>query len=177
MAKATKTSNVEVITQPTDNIVDIDLSVTEKKRFRINGDATKILELNTSDMTIAARLPEAYAKLDKLTKNAQGLAMINIDPNSSEEEQLKGIASFGEQLKTIDQEMRIILDELFDAPVSAICAPTGSLFDIFGGQFRYEHIMETLSKLYHNNFNEEFNRMKIKLQQKTQKYTGKPRKR
>jgi len=168
MAKAT-VKDTEVANS---NIMDIDLSITEKKKFRINGDPNKILELNTSDITIANRLSAAYTKLDKLTKNAQQMAATPLDPNSSEEEQLKSITTFGEQLKTIDQEMRSILDELFDAPVSKVCAPDGSLFDIFGGQFRYEHIIEVLSKLYNNNFNEEFNRVKLRIQQKTQKYTN-----
>ena len=171
MAKAT----VEENNMMDNNIMNIDLSVTEKKKFWINGDASKILELNTSDMTITTRLSEAYIKLDKLTKSAQQIAQIKIDPNASEAEQLKSIGEFGAQLKNIDQEMRTILDELFDAPVSKLCAPDGSLFDIFNGQFRYEHIIETLSKLYQNNFNEEFKRMKLKIQQKTQKYTGNSR--
>ena len=181
MAKATAAKSKEIqnvaskdtgIVNNDSNIIDIDLSVTEKKRFRINGDPNKILELNISDLTITTRLADAYAKLDKLTKNAQQMAMIHVDPESSDEEQMKAIADFGEKLKSIDQEMRSILDDLFDAPVSKICAPYGSLFDVFEGQFRYEHIIDKLSQLYHNNFNEEFKRTKMRLQQKTQKYTN-----
>ena len=184
MAKATVTQDKEqeVVQESTmvmnndSNVMDIDLSVTEKKKFRINGDPNKMLELNVSDLTITTRLADAYNKLDKLTKNAQQIALVKIDPESSDEEQIKSIADFGTKLKSIDQEMRQILDDLFDAPVSRVCAPDGSLFDVFAGQFRYEHIIDKLSQLYQNNFNEEFKRMKIKIQQKTQKYT-KPRKR
>ena len=156
--------------KPNNDVVDIDLTITEKKKFRINGDPQKMLELNTSDMTITSRLADAYYKLDKLTTNAQSMAGIDVEPNATEEDQLKAVAEFGKQLSAIDQEMRTIIDELFDAPVSKICAPTGSMFDVFGGQFRYEHIIDKLSALYTNNLNEEFRRMKLKIHSKTQKY-------
>ena len=35
-----------------DDIQDLNLSAIKKKRFRINGDSNKILELNTSDLSI-----------------------------------------------------------------------------------------------------------------------------
>ena len=37
-------------TTPEENIIDLDLSVTAKKRVRINGDQNRILRINPSDM-------------------------------------------------------------------------------------------------------------------------------
>ena len=56
----------EVIDTPAsepEDIQDIDLSAIKKKRFRINGDSSKILELNTSDLSISSRLSAAYERL------------------------------------------------------------------------------------------------------------------
>lgn len=165
-----KITDINTTQEPTD-VIDIDLSAIQKKRFRINGDNSKILELNVSDLSIVNRLNDTYVKLDKLTKNAQSIAAEPIDTSASEEDQLKAVAEFGVQLKSIDTEMRDLLDNLFNAPVSEVCAPDGSMYDVFGGQFRYEHILDVLSKLYSNNFNEEFKRAKQRIAQKTQKYT------
>ena len=48
-----------------DDIQDLNLSAIKKKRFRINGDSNKILELNTSDLTITSRLSKSYERLTK----------------------------------------------------------------------------------------------------------------
>ena len=63
---ATKNSSVN----PTADIVDLDLSAIRKKRFRVDGDDSKILELNTSDLNILPRLKESYPKLQELSKQA-----------------------------------------------------------------------------------------------------------
>ena len=45
---------------------NIDLSVLRKKRFTLNGDVNRILELDTADLSIVQRLSEAYPELEKL---------------------------------------------------------------------------------------------------------------
>ena len=71
----------------------------------------------------------------------------------------------------IDMEMRQLVDEIFDSNVSEVCAPSGSMFDPFNGTFRYEHIIDVLSKLYKNNLNSEFKKMSARIRKKTSKYT------
>lgn len=145
---------------------DIDLSVTRKKRFRIDGDNNRYLELNTSDMNIITRLNNLYPKLQKLSQDA---AVKQLDKDETDDE--KVIARISNALVKIDVQMRQILDEIFDSNVSEMCAPNGSMFDPFNGEFRFEHIIDVISKLYKNNLNNEFKKMSAKMKKHTDKYT------
>ena len=145
---------------------DIDLSVTRKKRFRIDGDNNRYLELNTSDMNIITRLEQLYPKLEKLSRDA---AVKQLDKNDTDDD--KVLTKLSQALTKIDMEMRKILDDIFDSNVSEVCAPSGSMFDPFNGEFRFEHIIDVLSKLYENNLNAEFKKMSDKMKKRTSKYT------
>ena len=153
----------------TEDVVDIDLSESKKKKFRINGDNNRILELNTSDLAIIRRLSKIYPKLNKLTQEAAVLMSENVEDMSVEE----GLVKMSDALESIDAQMRGYLDELFDSNVSEVCAPTGSMYDPFAGKFRFEHIIEKLSSLYENDFSKEFNSMRKRVQKYTDKYTQK----
>ena len=144
------------------NIVDIDLSITRKKRFRIDGDDNRIIELNTSDMTILNRLDEADKQLRELADKATfGMSETGEDDN----------ADVVKELLATDKQMRAIIDYLFDAPVSDVCAPDGSMYDPFNGKYRFEHIMEILFALYEKNISEEIKKMRKNVQKHTDKYT------
>lgn len=145
---------------------DIDLSVTRKKRFRINGDNNTFLELNTSDMGIITRLEQLYPKLQKLSQDA---SIKQLDKNEEDDE--NSLTKISNILVKIDMEMRQIIDEIFDSNVSEVCAPSGSMFDPFNGEFRFEHIIDVISKLYENNINAEFKKMSDKMKKRTSKYT------
>lgn len=146
------------------NVVDIDLSITRKKRFRIDGDDSRIIELNTSDMTILNRLDEADKQLRELADKATfGMSETGEDDN----------ADVVKELLATDKQMRDIIDYLFDAPVSDVCAPDGSMYDPFNGRYRFEHIMETLFALYEQNISEEIKKMRRNVQKHTDKYTKK----
>ena len=66
------------------NIVDINLGFVEKKKFRINGDFNRMLELNVSDLNVFARLKEGYPKLKELLLEAQ--AKIESIPDDGDDE-------------------------------------------------------------------------------------------
>lgn len=151
-----------------EDIVDVQLAP-RKKRFRFNGDNNRILELDTSDFSIIKRLNKIYPKLTKLTQEA-----VNMIPDDNEDTPVEeSIAAMSDALTDIDNKMRAYLDELFDANVSEVCAPTGSMYDPFAGKFRFEHIIETLSSLYENNMSKEFAAMRERVQKHTDKYTRK----
>lgn len=148
-----------------DDIIDIDLSPIKKKRFRINGDPNKILELNTSDINIVSRLTKLYPKLQKLAEDAVNFSHDELNDNSEE-----GLNKFAAKLDTIDEKMSKLVDELFDADVSDVCKDGGTMYDPFNGMFRFEHIIGTLSKLYENNFSDEFGRIRKRVDKHTNKY-------
>lgn len=143
------------------NIIDIDLSVTRKKRFRIDGDDSRIIELNTSDMTILNRLDESERRLKALAESA------NVDLTGEDETDGAVVT----RLLATDKEMRDIIDYLFDSPVADICAPDGSMYDPFDGKYRFEHILETLFTLYEQNISDEIKKMRKNVRKHTDKYT------
>ena len=143
------------------NVVDIDLSVTKKKQFRIDKDDNRIIELNTSDMSILSRLQESYPRLDALSNKAMTLS--NDDT----------IEATVDVLNDIDKEMRQILNFIFDSDIADVCAPDGSMFDMFNGEFRFEHIVSVLVGLYEENIDKEYKLMAKNIRKHTDKYTGK----
>lgn len=147
---------------------DIDLSPIRKKRFRIDRDNNRYLELDTSDMTIVTRLENLYPKLEKLSQDA---ALQQLDKEDTDNE--KSLEKISNALTRIDVQMRQVVDEIFDSNVSEVCAPSGSMFDPFNGEFRFEHIIDVLSKLYENNMNAEFKKMSDRMKKRTAKYTKK----
>lgn len=156
-----------LIENGSENVVDIELPQIKKARFRINGDSKKILELNTSDMGIVKRLNEVYPKLQELAKKATTFNEEELKDNSDE-----ALAKFAEKLDDIDKDMRNLVDELFQSNVSEVCCDDGTMYDLYGGMMRFEHIISKLSELYENNFKNEFNKVRARIKKHTSKYTG-----
>ena len=150
------------------DVIDISLAPIRKKRFRIDGDDSRILELNTSDLNILARLQSAYPKLDTLSKKAAK----KLTEDVSEEDDIVN-SKFPEALAEIDKDMRELVDYIFDSNVSEICAPNGTMYDPYNGQLKYEHIIDTLAKLYENNIDNEVRLIKQRVKKHTKKYTKK----
>lgn len=153
------------------DIQDINLSVIRKKRFRIDGDDSRILELNTSDLNILARLKDAYPKLIAIADNAfKDLPQVDTSEevdfiNSTE------TAELIDSLKKADSEMRELVDYIFDSNVSEVCAPSGSMYDPINGQFRFEHIITVLAQLYETDVEKEMNAVAARVKKHTAKYS------
>lgn len=148
-------------------IIDIELQ-SPKKKFRINGDNTKIIELNPSDVNIVSRLRETYKKLDALAAEAGSLLADQEEVTT--EEDLEKVSN---ALTKLDKEMRDLIDYLFDGSVSSVIAENINLYSPVNGQFWFEHCIEVLSNLYSNNFQSEFKKMQARINKHTDKYTRK----
>lgn len=153
------------------NVVgNIDLSALKKKRFTIDGDENRIIELDTSDIMITSRLAEAYPKIEDLLKRVQNIPTVE-DNTDDINTMVNGLSQFGKNLKEIDTEMRQLIDYIFDAPVSEVCAPTGSMYDPKQGSFRAEIIIDVLMQLYENDIKAETKKIKSRIDKHTSKYT------
>ena len=156
-------------------IIDIKLTtpIVEKKKFRLNGDNSTIIELNVNDAGIVGRLSGVYKKLKALDAKVDAIKT-DISEDEDMEEYFDRISG---DLSALDDEMRKQIDTLFASEVSEVVAPKGKccMYDPVGGMFRYEHIIETLSNLYANNLNKEFQRMRTRTEKHTSKYTKKKR--
>lgn len=143
------------------NIIDVDLSVIRKKRFRIDKDDSKIVEIDTSDMGIVKRLGEVEEKLQDLTSEAK-----SIQDDSTIEDMVT-------TLDEIDLEMRKYIDYVFDTNLCEIASPSGNMYDPFNGKHRYEHIIEVFGALYEDNLSNEIQKLHKSVAKHTSKYTGK----
>ena len=157
----------QVAKKPADDIIDVDLSAIKRKRFRINGDNNMIIELNTSDMNIISRISEVKPKLEALQKKAAELS------NSDDSNTLESSAKL---LSEIDHEMRDLVDYIFNSDISSKCAADGSMYDPLDGNFRYEHIIDKLMKLYEDNLVEEYKKMKLRVNKYAKTTSYKPKK-
>lgn len=154
----------------TDNeIIDISLSAIQKKRFRINGDNSKILELNVSDLNLTSRLNVAYSKLVSLMDEVQDTLGSEpaIESDTVTPEQTEKVL---EELHRLDEKMREQIDYIFDSNVSEVCAGAGSMWDPIDGALRYEHIISGLLELYENNYSSEFDKLKRRVAGKAAKH-------
>ena len=159
-------------TNTVNDIIDLDLQVIRKKRFRFNKDDNRILELNTSDMNIIARISDVYPKLKALQEKASKLVE-GLNPNETDDPNalMQDVTTIANRLKEVDTEMRKLLDYMFDSNVSEITAPDGSMYDPFNGSFRFEYIITLLMKQYEDNLQSEFGKMEKQLKKHTEKYT------
>ena len=154
---------------PQDDVMNLSMPEIKRKRIRINGDYNQIIELNLTDLTILNRLDEVYPKLKSI-----GQEVLESDAYIGASDDAEKAKIF---LDKADKEMRELLDYLFDYPVCAVLVPSGSLFDPISGQFRFEYIIDKLSRLYETNFTREFQRLHDKLNKHTVKYSKKNKRR
>lgn len=149
-------------------IIDLDLSITKKKKFRFDKDDSRIVEINTSDMNLLQRVNVAYPRLQELQDKASKLTEgLDIENTSG----IDDIATMAERLSAVDAEMRSLIDYMFDASVASAAAPDGSMYDPFNGSFRYEHIIALVMKQYEDNLQSEFKKMERQMKAHTDKYT------
>lgn len=153
----------------TTDIIDIDLSPIKKKKFRINGDNNKVLMLNVSDVGVLTRYQESIDKLKKLVASASDYQTKSADI-TDDEEMIKSVSDF---LKSQNDEICKIIDYIFDSNVSEICCDGGTMYDPINGQYRFEYIIESLLKLYENNLEDEYKKLKSRVDKHTSKYTRK----
>lgn len=141
------------------NVINIDLSSTSKKKVIFDNDEDRAVYLDLADMSIATRLSAVEPKLNELSEK---FGKVKDDESS---------LSISETLSEIDKEMRDLIDYLFDAPVSAVAAPSGSMFDMFNGEFRCSIIMSALLEQYTANVEKETAILDKQMRKHTDKYT------
>ena len=153
-------------------VIDLNLPI-EKQAFRFGQDDNRIVWINTSDLGFVERLPISYEKLTELQgKVAEVTDGVNKDAEEVDDV-MSSLATLGSRLKALDAEMREVIDELFQAPVSAAAAPDGSMYDLYNGSPRYEIIITALIEQFGTRYTDEFKKVKEKVNQRTAKYRGK----
>lgn len=147
---------------------EVSFEQSRRKRIRIDGDDDRILLLNLSDLNIVVRMKEVYPQMSELSKKATKVKIEEL-----KDDDVSTMDKVAEIISELDSDMRGCMNYIFDAKVSEVCAPEGTMFDMFNGQFRYEIIIDELSKLYASNVSLEYNKMRSRIQARARKYTGK----
>ena len=151
------------------DVIDIQLAPSKKKKFRIDGDNSRIIELDPSDLNIINRYKDTYKRLDELS-----VKVITGAPEEIEgESDYDSIERASNYLTEIDKEMRECVDYIFDSPVSDVCVQSGTMYDPVGGQFMFERVIEVLFGLFETGINDEFQKMSKRVSKHTGKYTKK----
>lgn len=138
-------------------ITNISLGL-HKKSYTIDGDENSVIYLDPSDMNILNRIQEFSAEVDVVLSSLKEL--------SEEDEVVPKLAE-------TDAQMRELINKLFDYDVCSVCVPSGTLFDAIGGQFKFEIIVDGLSKVYADNISAEMKKVTDRMSQHTKKYVKK----
>ena len=157
MSKTTTTNNIE-------------LNISSKKEYTINGDKEKVIKLNPNDMGIVARTSDAIAMINELEEKYRKLF-------TSEEPTDDELATFTAQFKEIDAGLREAVNFLFDYDVCSVCAGDGSMLDPQDGEYRYAVIINTLMTLYQDTISRETDKLIATMKKKVDKYVNNDHKR
>ena len=153
------------------NIIDINISGIQRKRYRINGDDNKILELNPTDFNVTVRMKEAYPKLVECESKISELSNITkTTDEDTDEDDVKSMGKFTDKLSELNSQMCELIDFIFDSNVSELCCDGGSMYDLIDGYMRYEVIIDNLVKLYESNLNAEAKKIQRRVKKHTAKY-------
>lgn len=159
-----------ITTNNNQEVVDINLEGSRRKRFRIDKDDNRILELDTTDLSIIDRFQKKYTEMveliDSAFKNVSADAITKED-GELDTEYMDGVIG---SISDVNIKMREIIDQIFNSNVSEVCAPYGSMLDPINGKFRFEHIFDTLIPLYENDIDAEMKKMNARVQKHTSKY-------
>ena len=148
------------------------ISLSTKKTFTIDGDLKRTIQLDISDMNIVVRIDEVYPDIRKLAVDAHDRianAKVQKVEGDSDDSPLEDISTV---LKDIDRQMREKVDYIFASEVCDICYPNENMYDVVGGEWRFEHLLDVLTTLYANNIKAEWKKMQDRVKKHTAKYTS-----
>lgn len=147
------------------------ISLSNKKTFSIDGDLNRSIQLDTSDMNIIVRMEEVYPELQRMAVEA--IDKMSGIKNKRDEEEESSLKDYSEVLKEIDSIMREKINYIFASDIADVCVPTGNMYDVINGEFRFEHLIDVLIRLYANDMSAEFKKMRERVKKHTAKYTNK----
>lgn len=148
---------------------NIDLAIRSKEKFTINGNENDVIELNTADVGITARYAKVIPRINQFIEDVDNLDLdLDTDPTGEK---------FSSEWDRINDEIKDVINFVYDYDVCSVCAKSGSMFDLMGGQFRFEVIMETLFNLYDTTITDETKKLSKRIQKHTDKYMPQDHKR
>lgn len=123
------------------------------KEYSINGDESRILRINTSDMNIITRMNKAEKELQKIADKCNSATADNAI----------------ETLSYLDNEVRKQINYVFDGDVSDIIFGNTNCISIAGGKPIFENFLEAVLPV----IKEDISTEQKKIERKVSKYTSK----
>ena len=155
---------------------NIDLAIRSKEKFTINGNENDVIELNTADVGITARYAKVIPRINGIptfqVRNEEDVDNLDLDLDTDPTGE-----KFSSEWDRINNEIKDVINFVYDYDVCSVCAKSGSMFDLMGGQFRFEVIMETLFNLYDTTITDETKKLSKRIQKHTDKYMPQDHKR
>lgn len=142
---------------------NIQMNISDKTRYTINGNKDKYIELNTGDVGIIARMGEVIPTINGLVDKYE-----NLIGNTDDEQDFM---AFSKAFSDIDKELRDVTNLLFDYDVCSVCASGGSMLDMCNGEYRFTEIITTLISMYQDTISAESKKLMSKMKKHTDKYT------
>jgi hypothetical protein len=140
----------------------INLSInTGKKKVVINEDESKVIYLDTGDINILTRVSDSLKEIEALQANAD-TATLKDDSNDN-------IQALAETLTDIDNQLRTIVNNIFDYDVCTPIAGKVSLLKIVDGKPLVYTIIDTLSALYKEDIITSYNSIRNEVEQDVKK--------
>ena len=161
---------------------NINLNISTRKKFTIDGDATRIIELDVHDLALVTRLSDSIKRMDALTAEWEKLGKIvetssveDIEDDIAVDAIVKEAEDFSAQFNKVENEMRDIIEFIFDC--DGMCATilgNSSIFSPVNGKYKYEQIIDVLTGLYEDSIEKEAKKINTrKVEAKTSKYIKK----
>lgn len=161
---------------------NINLNISTRKKFTIDGDATRVIELDIHDLALVTRLSDSLQRMDALTAEWEKLGNMvgnstvdDVEDDTAVDVIIKESKDFSDQFNLIETEMRNIIEFIFDC--DGMCKTilgNSSVFSPVNGKYKYEQIIDVLTGLYEDSIEKEAKKINArKVEAKTSKYIKK----
>lgn len=147
--------------------LNINLTGASRKKYTIDGDENRVLEINTTDLGVISRLTEVEADIEKVIEEFSN------DQSKFDFENLDDLKLASQKLKEVDVFIREKLDYLFDTNFSEVCAPHGTMLDPIDGSLRFTYLIEVMADVYTDSLSEALKKRADTMQKHTKKYVKK----
>lgn len=114
------------------------------KEFDINGDESRVIRVDTTDINLGQRVEAGRKELRKLAKKFETLTKTA----KSDDKILEIFSEY-------DKQVRQQIDGMFDSPVSDIAFGNANCLSICGGNFLFENFLNILLPEIEKDLNEE----------------------
>ena len=146
-------------------IKNLKIGAPKRKQFMVDGDATKVIELDTGDTGIVARWSSVKKWFEEVKNKLEAM-------QPDEENTQESVDKFGEEFAALSAEVRDHLNELFDSDVCTPIVGNGSMLRTVNGEPLFMITLEALIPLYEADIKVEMEKSQKKIEKHTGKYRG-----